>query len=118
MFEVGDQVIVEKTARIDIGFQSWSYVEQHPIGIIRSRMGSLDVDGHEKVLPEREQVYAVEFPDKFQGGTSCYGNTKIGQGQFITAKHLSLCFEASREVITVPQIGKEHEGSTEVKADC
>jgi hypothetical protein len=80
-------------------------------------MEAVGSDGKELVLPESEQLYAIEFPDQFSGGISCQGTTKQRQGQFITAKHLSLCFEASREVITVPNIGTtfDEKGSTEIE---
>jgi hypothetical protein len=114
LFQIGDQVYVEKSARIDIGFQAWDYINSNPRGIVRCKMEPIDQEGKIKILPESEQIYSIEFPAPFSGGISCQGTTKQRQGQFITAKHLSLCFEASREVITVPQIGYyEKEGSAE-----
>lgn len=100
MYQAGDLVFVEKSAVVDIGFQAWSFVEAHPQAVIVKQMPCGE-------LPEREVVYAVQWPVEFSGGWDCYGHCERGKGQFITAKHLSLCFEASREVTTVPRIDYE-----------
>lgn len=98
MYQAGDTVFVERSAIIDIGFRSWSFVEARPKATITKRMEA----GAE--CPESEVVYAVQWPVEFSGGWDCYGHCERGKGQFVTAKHLSLCFEESREVTTVPAI--------------
>lgn len=98
MLQVGDQVFVEKSAREDVGFIAWSYVESHPTATVKQRMELSNV------VPESETVYALEWPEEFSGGHYCQGTTANKRGQFVAAKHLSLCFEASREVNTVPHV--------------
>jgi len=99
MLQVGDKVYIEDSAQIDIGFMAWSHIKAHPYAVVKHRM---DFAGKE--LPESERVYALEWPEKFSGGHNCHGNCLDQQGQFIAYKHLSLDFEGSREVCTVPQL--------------
>ena len=100
MFQIGDFVFVEPSARIDIGLQAYRYITQHPRARIAAHMSRADG----KEIPASEEVYALEWPEDFPGGIDCQGATPCHRGQFITAKHLSLDFEASRVVTTVPQI--------------
>lgn len=105
MFQVGDKVFVNASAQIDVGFLAWDYVKAHPLAMIKQRM---DFARNEDV-PESEMVYAVEWPEDLQGGHTCQGTVEGKRGQFVAAKHLDLCFEASREVVTVPQIDPRKE---------
>jgi hypothetical protein len=76
---------------------AWSYIKNHPRGQVKSV--TLDQE-----LPASEGVCAIEFPDQFAGGIDCMTKCKPRQGQYITAKHLDLDFEASRQVRTVPML--------------
>jgi len=58
-------------------------------------------------LPEGEQVYALEFDRDFSGGHNCQGTCTENRGQFFAAKHLSLNFEVSRIVVTVPNLSAD-----------
>lgn len=100
MFQVGDKVIVEDSAQIDIGFMAWDYVKAHPFATIKQRMAPSVLEG----VSESNIVYAVEWPEDLQGGHTCQGTVEGKRGQFVTAKHMQLCFEDSREVVTIPQI--------------
>jgi len=106
-FRVGDYVFVNPSAIIDCNPITWREVQKQPYGQIKGVMGeSAD-------LPASEVVYSIEFPAPFAGGTNCYGDCQNGHGQFITAKHLDLDFERSRDVITVPKVeGYEEERET------
>jgi hypothetical protein len=101
MFQPGDKVFIENSAQIDIGMLAWFYVNEHREAIVKQRMEYIE---HDNNIPEQDHVYAVEFADDFQGGHFCQGNTSRNRGQFVAAKHLSLKFEESREVCTVPNI--------------
>jgi hypothetical protein len=94
MFLPGDKVYVEESANIDIGFMAWPFVSTHPCATVRA---TVHVD------PESETLCAVEWDEDFSGGIDCFGNCAPHRGQFVTAKHLSLDFEASREVVTIPK---------------
>ena len=102
MLQAGDTVFVEDSAKIDVGFMAWSFVEANHLAIVKQRMEMLNPD--KKEIPESEVIYALEWPVEFSGGHNCQGNCAERRGQFVSGKHLSLCFEASREVNTVPNI--------------
>ncbi len=109
VYEVGDLVYVEKTAEADIGFLAWEYVKSHPRAIVKAHMipGSSEFRSD---VPSREHLYALEWAESFPGGHPCSGYCVDHRGQFVTAKHLSLCFEESqaaqhKEISTVPNIG-------------
>lgn len=96
MFKAGDRVEIKPSAQIDIGYRAWPYVKDHLYGTVKS------VQVCEKKT--EESICAVEFDEPFAGGIRCLGMCKEFQGQFITSKHLSLNFEESREVNTVPKL--------------
>lgn len=98
MFRPGDTVYVEKSAEIDIGYLAFAYVTAHPKAQVRARFEPTQYTG------EREVLYALEWPEEFPGGWDVYQTCLPGRGQQITSKHLSLDFEGSREVTTVPNI--------------
>lgn len=100
MLQDDDKVYIEDSAQIDVGFQSWSFVKAHPYATVKGAVIGKAKNGDD--LPEREVTYALEFGEEFSGGIDCCGLTKPRCGQWITAKHLSLDFEASRKVVTVP----------------
>lgn len=104
MLQAGDKVYVESSAQIDIGFMAWSFVKAHPLAVVKQRMEVAAIGNAASVCPEGEVVYALEWEEEFQGGHNCQGTTKDRSGQFVAAKHLSLCFEASREANTIPQL--------------
>lgn len=97
MFRPGDKVYVEKSAEIDVGYTSYVYIMAHPYAQIRARF--------EPPIGTRETevLYALEWPEEFPGGWDVYKTCLPGRGQQITSKHLSLDFEGSREVTTVPK---------------
>lgn len=99
MLQAGDVVFVESSAQIDVGFMAWSFISSHPKATVKQRM---EFVGKQNV-PESEVMYALEWDTDFSGGHACQGICTDHRGQFVSAKHLSLCFEESREVITVPQ---------------
>lgn len=101
MFQVGDKVWIEDSAQIDVGFIAWNYVNTHRYATIKS-INKM----HHKVpaLPEGEYVYCLEWDEEFSGGWDCQSVCASKRGTMISGKHLSLDFEASRNVITVPQI--------------
>ena len=96
--QVGDKVYIEESAVIDVGFLAWNFVHDHPYAVVRQRMEC------RAATPESEVVYAVEWDQEFSGGIDCQGSCAPRRGQYITRKHLSLDFEASREVVTVPLV--------------
>lgn len=98
LFHEGDKVFIEESAQTDIGFQAWSFVKANPYATVKRRLDS------GKVTDAKAQVYALEWDDEFSGGIPCLGACAPHRGQFVTAKHLALDFEASRLVCTVPQI--------------
>lgn len=100
MFQAGDKVWIEDSAQIDIGFLAWFYVNTHREAMVTQRMTFVGKDD----VPESEHLYALEFGEDFDGGHNCQGNCVGRSGQFVAAKHLSLNFEDSRNVVTVPNI--------------
>lgn len=98
MYRPGDKVYIETSAIIDIGYQAFVYVSSHPYAVVKARMTD-DVN-----VPEKEVLYCLEWPEEFPGGWDCYGHCLPRRGQQITSKHLTLDFEGSREVTTVPNI--------------
>lgn len=96
--QVNDYVFIEPTAVEDCTIQAWDYIKTAPYGKI---VFIMDQATH---LPASERLCFVEFQDEFAGGLSGQG-CQPRRGQYVTAKHLSLDFEASREAITVPVVG-------------
>lgn len=106
MFEPGDKVFIELSAQDDVSFRAWDYIKNHLYATVKAKMqfGS-------KPAPILSTSYALEWPEEFDGGIDCYGKCLPRRGQFIECKHLSLDFENSRNVITVPNI--EHRSTNE-----
>jgi hypothetical protein len=98
MFQVGDKVFIEPSAQIDVGFLAWSFVKENPYATVRQRTDL------RTTTAEHEVVYALEWDDDFSGGIDCCGACAPHRGQYITAKHLALDFEVSRDVCTVPHL--------------
>lgn len=92
---VGDYVFVTESAEPDCNMLAWQYIKNNIRGQIRRVV-------QDKTLPAREALCAVEFQDEFAGGNDCGVACLPRRGQWITAKHLDLDFEASRNTITVP----------------
>jgi hypothetical protein len=103
VFQIGDKVFLEDSAQVDTGWLSWqSHIHDHRSGVVKSVMASAGQS--DKPIPENERIYAVEWQEDFSGGHDCQRSCLPHRGQFITAKHLSLKFEASRVVQTIPNI--------------
>lgn len=94
---VGDSVYVEDSAQPDCTLEAWQFITGHRKGRIAK---VLMAD-----LPTGKQTQcAVDFGAEFSGGHYCVDALKTRTGQWITSHHLSLCFEESREVQTIPNI--------------
>ena len=99
MFQEGDSVIVEATAEEDCHYQAWKHIQQRK-GIVRKVSRAYAGDN-----PQAAPLCYVEFDAPFAGGIDCHGTCKPRHGQFIMANNLSLCFEESRNAVTVPNVG-------------
>lgn len=97
MFQVGDKVWVEDSARDDIGTHAIWFIKAHPYARIAARF-------EKEGVQEANILYALEWDEVFPGGWDVFGTCKPGQGQQVTSKHLSLDFEGSRKVTTVPHL--------------
>lgn len=96
MFQIGDKVYIEDSAQHDCTLEAWNYIDGHRTGEVAK---VLTVE-----LPTGKNIQcAVDFGAEFSGGHYCNGSVPKRTAQWITSHHLSLCFEASREVVTVPQ---------------
>lgn len=106
MLRIGDVVYIEDSGQIDVGFIAWSYIKDHRVALVKKEMtfAEMGVEFKDYIPKSGDFMYAVEWPEKFNGGHTCQGHCKEGQGQFLSAKHLDLNFEASREVNTVPNL--------------
>lgn len=100
MFQNDDKVYINPSAKEDVGFLAWDYVSNTGYGTIKGALTGTK----EEPVPESMFVYAIEFAREFSGGIECQGLCKPKRGQWISAKHLELDFEASRDVVTVPNI--------------
>lgn len=98
MLKVGDVVFVEDSAQEDCTLAAWQYIDQHRRGTV------VKIVSTEKATGKDVQC-AVDFGAEFSGGHYCTAALPKHTGQFITAKHLSLCFEESRDAVTIPNIG-------------
>lgn len=97
MFQIGDTVYVEDSAQPDCTLEAWSFIDSHRTGTVAKVL--------EAELPTGKNIQcAVDFGAEFSGGHYCNGSVLKRTAQWITSHHLSLCFEASREVQTVPHI--------------
>ena len=101
-FQEGDSVYIKDSARIDCEGYAWNYIADHRNAAVISV--SCDATKLIPPLAESETLYVVAWPEPFKGGWSCWDKCLPGHGQIITGKHLELNFEASREVVTVPNI--------------
>ncbi len=123
--QVGDIVYIEKSAQIDVCTLSWAFISSHPQATVKGILRSDDP------LLVHESLVNLEWKQAFPGGNTCQGVCAEGRGQQITQKHLSLCFEASREVNTVPMpkrecteqeinqlLFDEQHGSTEIETEA
>lgn len=99
MYKVGDTVYVENSAEHDCHYKAWPHIQNRK-GRVRKVQGDAD-------NPQAVPMCSVEFDAPFAGGVDCHGICLPAQGQFVMANHLSLCFEDSRTVNTVPQITTE-----------
>ena len=100
MFQAGDKVWIEDSAQIDVGFLAWNFVNTHRYATVKSEYTGKTV----LPLPEGEKIYCLEWDEEFSGGWNCFGACAEKRGMQISSKHLSLDFEASRNVKTIPQI--------------
>jgi hypothetical protein len=98
MFQAGDKVWVEDSAQIDVSFVAWTYIDAHRYATITVKCDMLPADKGSA----GDVVYCLEWPDEFDGGWDCHNACAKRRGQQIAGKHLSLDFEASRQVTTVP----------------
>ena len=107
MLQIGDKVYIEDSGQIDIGFLAWAYIKDHREAVVKQQMPfiALGVDLKGYTPRDVDYIYALEWAEQFSGGHNCHGHCIDGQGQFVAAKHLSLNFEESREVNTIPNIG-------------
>lgn len=112
MLKPGDYVYVEKSAFNDLGYQARLFVQRHPRAQVKMRMAFVNDTGDVVDTPEQEMLYAVQWDEEFPGGHDCQGTCEPRKGQFITSKHLSLIFEESREVNTVPNLQGDNETGT------
>ncbi len=97
MFKVGDKVYVEDAADIDCTEKAWEYIKDHRVAtVLAVRPGRQPYITHTEL--------ALDFGEVFDGGHYCSSLCDSRRGQFVMANNVSLCFEDSREVITVPQI--------------
>lgn len=104
MLKIGDKVFVEDSAEEDFLIQAWAYIKEHREAVVKSvRLHASPYN------PQADAEIVLEFAEPFDGGHSCCGTTKPRQGVFVMAKNVTLMFEESREVITVPQIEGVHE---------
>lgn len=100
MFQSGDYVFINDSARADICTQAWDYIKDNR----RAQIICIYDPGTNVKLPEAETMYVVAWPEPFKGGIDCWHHCIPGHGQFVTQKHMELCFEDSRSVQTVPNI--------------
>ena len=95
-FKVGDVVYVEDSAQDDCTLDAWNYIVNHRKGTIVNIIAN-------KTNTGTHVQCAVEFEAEFPGGHYCSASVDTRRGQYVMAQNLSLCFEESREVVTVPQ---------------
>ena len=120
-FQVGDLVYVNNSAQEDVGTVAWQFIRFSRSArvkgwALRPTLGTKENNEVYSDPSERDRDYAVEWPVDFRGGHTCLGLTAAHRGQWIGGQHLELCFEASREVNTVPNIqGYDAEDTKENK---
>jgi len=104
MFQIGDEVYIEDSAQVDIGFMSWTFINKHRTARIKAQMTNAEMGVQEKAGIKYTLDYALEWPEAFTGGHNCHNTCNECCGQFVNEQHLSLNFENSRTVVTVPHI--------------
>ena len=92
----GDKVLVEETGEDDCTITAWRSIKAAPYGVVKQVIG--------QASNPAGQMYAIDFGAPFAGGIDCQGVCGWRAGQYVMSKNVSLCFEASREVRTVPNI--------------
>jgi hypothetical protein len=98
MFNVGDVVYVNDSADCDCTVTAWGYINTHRQAVVKAvRLGA-------RKKPENTEL-ALEFEEDFAGGHHCGGVCLPQRGHFVMATSVELCFEASRAVVTIPNIG-------------
>ena len=97
MFKEGDSVYLKDSAQIDVNGLAWNYIKDHRNAAVVNCFVNED---------EAETIYVLVWPEPFHGGWDCYNQCLPGYGQLVAQKHLELNFEASYEVVTVPNIDK------------
>ncbi len=99
LYQVGDIVRLKDSCEEDIGTYAWLYIKTHRLATVRTVSN-----------PGLGFVYGLEWDEDFEGGHDCWRNITQHRGQFVTEKHLELeNFEASSEVITIPNLGDVHD---------
>jgi hypothetical protein len=101
MFKPGDVVYIEDSAGEDVAGHAWPHIETWREAVVR---GIAPFSYGREALPESEVVYALEWPEEFSGGHTCQNMCEGRRGHFVSGKHLTLQFEKSRQVSTVPNI--------------
>ena len=97
MFKSGDSVYLKDSAQEDVAGYAWNYIKDHRNAVI--------LEGYVLcVEDEGSSLYVVVWPEPFRGGWDCWTRCKPGQGQLVSQKHLELNFEASYDVLTVPNL--------------
>src|SRR3990167_2146293 len=96
MFTLGDKVYIEDRAEEDCHAEAWKSIQTQRYGIVRHIRPGKREQGH------RLDELAIEFPEPFDGGHYCNGHCLPRKGQFVTSTNVTLCFEDSRTVETVP----------------
>lgn len=97
-FTVGDKVFVEDSAEEDCHAEAWKSIKVQRYGIVKAVR-----HGRDTARLKRSEL-ALEFPDDFAGGHYCTGVCLPKRGQFVMSNNVTLCFEDSRPVETVPRI--------------
>lgn len=100
MFKIGDSVYLTDNAQEDVAGCAWKYINAHRNATIASIFFKSDK------LPEDFITYAVVWSEDFLGGWDCWGLCQTHRGQLIKQSNMELNFEASREIVTVPNICK------------
>ena len=102
MFKEGDSVYISDSAQMDCEGYAWNYISTHRNAAVVCI--SCDATKLTPPLPASESTYVLVWPEPFKGGWDCWDKCLPGYGQIVTAKHLELNFEESREVVTVPNL--------------
>jgi len=104
MLQIGDEVYIEDDAQVDVGFIAWHFIKDNRTAIVKAKMTSDEMGVTVPPGATYTPDYALEWNERYDGGHACHGKTANGCGQFVNEKHLSLNFENSREVVTIPNL--------------